>query len=100
MMKRVLFSVILLSTIMTNSFAQNPFLKAYKTPYETPPFNKIKNEHYTPAFEQGMKEQKAEIDAIVRVRSVPTFENTLRKIGRVTVSRCFCILCSIRCREQ
>lgn len=77
MMKRVLFSVILLSTIMTNSFAQNPFLKAYKTPYETPPFNKIKNEHYTPAFEQGMKEQKAEIDAIVRVRSVPTFENTI-----------------------
>lgn len=74
-MKRVLFSVILLSTIMTNSFAQNPFLKAYKTPYETPPFNKIKNEHFEPAFEQGMKEQKAEINALVNMRSVPTFQN-------------------------
>ena len=75
MMKRVLFSVILLSTIMTNSFAQNPLLKAYKTPYETPPFNKIKNEHYEPAFEQGMKEQKTEINALVNMRAIPTFEN-------------------------
>lgn len=77
MMKRVLFSVILLFSIMTNSFAQNPFLKAYKTPHDTPPFNKIKNEHYEPAIEQGMKKQKAEIDAIVNNRAVPTFENTI-----------------------
>lgn len=76
-MKRILFSVILFSFIMTNIAAQNPFLKKYKTPYETPPFNEIKNEHYEPAFEQGMKEHKQEINAIVVKRSVPTFENTI-----------------------
>lgn len=76
-MRRVLVSVILLATIMTNSFAQNPFLKAYKTPHDTPPFNKIKNEHYEPAFEKGMQEQRAEINAIVRQRSVPTFESVI-----------------------
>lgn len=81
-MKKIIFSVILLSLIMTNVTAQNPFLKAYKTPYETPPFNKIKYEHYEPAFEQGMKEHKKEINAIAFNRAVPTFENTILRYIR------------------
>lgn len=75
-MKKTFLSVILLLTVMTNLQA-NPFFKAYKTPHETTPFDKIKNEHYEPAFEKGMKEHKAEIDALINNRAVPTFANTI-----------------------
>lgn len=62
---------------MTTIQAQNPFFSAYKTPYDTPPFNKIKNEHYEPAIEKGIAEHQAEINKIVMIRVVPTFENTI-----------------------
>lgn len=62
---------------MTTIQAQNPFFSAYKTPYDTPPFNKIKNEHYEPAIEKGIAEHQAEINKIVVIRAVPTFENTI-----------------------
>ncbi len=55
----------------------NPFFEAYDTPYGAPPFELIKNEHYIPAFEQGMKEHAAEIAAIVSNTEAPTFENTI-----------------------
>lgn len=62
---------------MTTIQAQNPFFSAYKTPYDTPPFNKIKNEHYEPAIEKGIAEHQAEINKVVMIRAVPTFENTI-----------------------
>lgn len=62
---------------MTTIQAQNPFFSAYKTPYDTPPFNKIKNEHYEPAIEKGIAEHQAEINKILMIRAVPTFENTI-----------------------
>lgn len=62
---------------MTTIQAQNPFFSAYKMPYDTPPFNKIKNEHYEPAIEKGIAEHQAEINKIVMIRAVPTFENTI-----------------------
>lgn len=55
----------------------NPFLSEYTTPFQVPPFDQIKIEHYKPAFLQGMEEQKQEIDAIINQRSVPDFENTI-----------------------
>lgn len=55
----------------------NPFLSEYDTPFVVPPFEQIKPEHYKPAFEQGMKEQIAEIEAIVNNPEAPTFENTI-----------------------
>ena len=58
----------------------NPFFAKYSTPFEVPPFDKIKNEHYIPAFERGMAEQKKEVEAIVSNRSKPTFENTIRAL--------------------
>lgn len=76
-MKKGLFSVFLLMMIMTTIQAQNPFFSTYKTPYGTPPFDKIKNEHYEPAVDKGIKEHLAEIDKIVKIRAVPTFENTI-----------------------
>ena len=54
----------------------NPFFTAYSTPFQVPPFDKIKNEHYLPAFKEGMKQQKEEIEAITKI-SEPTFENTI-----------------------
>ncbi len=62
---------------MTTIEAQNPFFSAYKTPYETPPFSKIKNEHYEPAIDKGIKDHTAEINKIVMAKSMPTFQNTI-----------------------
>lgn len=57
--------------------AQNPFLTKYATPHETVPFDKIKTEHYEPAIKEGMKQQMAEVDAIVGNPEAPTFANTI-----------------------
>ena len=55
----------------------NPFLSAYETPFEVPPFDQIKLEHYMPAFEKGMADQNAEIAAIIGNGSEPDFYNTI-----------------------
>ena len=55
----------------------NPLLTDSTLPYGAPQFDKIKTEHYLPAFEQAIKEAKAEIDAIVNNPEAPTFENTV-----------------------
>ncbi|WP_028664182.1 M3 family metallopeptidase [Runella zeae] len=57
--------------------AQNPFFKAYTTPFGVPPFADIKAEHFEPAFTEGMKQQAAEIAAITAQKSKPTFANTI-----------------------
>ena len=54
----------------------NPFLEPYNTPFNIPPFEKIQYDDYLPALEQGIKDYKAEIDAIVRNRATPDFDNT------------------------
>ncbi|MCQ2285437.1 MAG: M3 family metallopeptidase [Bacteroidales bacterium] len=60
----------------------NPFLVEWNTPYGVPPFDKIKAEHYIPAFEEGMRQQVAEIDSIVNNSEAPTFENTVVALER------------------
>jgi hypothetical protein len=55
----------------------NPFFEPSSLSYEFPPFDGIENEHYLPAFEAGMAEQLAEIDAIVAQDEPPGFDNTL-----------------------
>lgn len=59
----------------------NPFLSEYTTPFQVPPFDQIKMEHYKPAFLQGMEEQQKEIDAIVNNSEPATFQDTLTKKG-------------------
>lgn len=56
----------------------NPFFSEYTTPFQVPPFDQIKLEHYMPAFEQGIAEQSAEIKAITDNKEEPTFENTIQ----------------------
>ena len=59
---------------------KNPLLTESTLPYGAPPFDKIRNEHYMPAFEQGIAEAKAEIDAIVANPAAPSFENTIEAL--------------------
>jgi peptidyl-dipeptidase Dcp len=61
----------------TEDMSNNPFLKQYETPFEVPPFDLIKIEHYKPAFLEAIKLQQAEIDAIANQKEEPTFENTI-----------------------
>jgi len=60
----------------------NPLLSPSTLPYELPDFAAIRTEHYLPAFQQAFVEHRAEIDAITRVRSMPTFENTIEALER------------------
>ena len=58
--------------------ADNPFFESeWTTPYGVPPFDRIKFEHYKPAFEQGMSLHNEEIARIVESSEEPTFENTI-----------------------
>ncbi|MBR5103820.1 MAG: M3 family metallopeptidase [Bacteroidales bacterium] len=75
MKKTLLIAGAMLALISCNM--KNPLLTESKAPFGAPEFDKIKNEHYLPAFEQGIAEAKAEIDAIVANQEEPTFENTI-----------------------
>lgn len=55
----------------------NPFLSEFETPYGTPDFDRIKVEHYEPAFLKGIEQQNEEIKAIVENPDEPSFENTI-----------------------
>ncbi|GAA3272134.1 M3 family metallopeptidase [Dactylosporangium vinaceum] len=60
----------------------NPFFEPSDLPYQLPPFDRIEVEHYLPAFERGMEEQRAEVAAIVAEPAAPTFDNTLVALER------------------
>ncbi|MCY7404528.1 MAG: M3 family metallopeptidase [Cryobacterium sp.] len=64
------------------STANNPFLARSTLPYQLPPFAEIADEHYRPAFLQGMTEQLAEIGVITGTADAPTFNNTLVALER------------------
>ena len=55
----------------------NPLLEEYTTPYQVPPFEQIKMEHYKPAFDKAMEAQVAEIKSIVENGEEANFENTI-----------------------
>jgi peptidyl-dipeptidase Dcp len=55
----------------------NPLVTESTLPFQLPPFDKIKNEHFQPALEQGMTEEKKEAEAIANQTEPATFENTI-----------------------
>src|SRR5258708_34590808 len=57
--------------------APNPLGEPSTLPYQLPPFDAIKDSDFEPAFEAGMLEQRARVDAIAHDPQPPTFENTL-----------------------
>lgn len=75
MTKKLLIAGAALALISCNM--KNPLLTESPLPFGAPQFDKIENEHYLPAFEVGIAEAKAEIDAIVANEEEPTFENTI-----------------------
>ena len=62
--------------------ASNPFAKPSTLQYQYPAFDKIKNEHFAPAFAEGMRQEAAEMEAIANNKAAPTFDNTIVAMER------------------
>lgn len=58
----------------------NPFFSKPETPYGVPAFDRLRPEHFIPAFEEGMRQQKQEVNAITSNPQEPTFENTIEAL--------------------
>lgn len=82
-MKKYIFFSILIFTINyqskmnAQSKTDNPLINAFNTPHQTPPFSKIKPEHFIPAFEEAIKMANEEVDKIVTTKDQPSFDNTI-----------------------
>ena len=92
---------------LTLASCGNPFFnyKNWDTPHGAYPFDQIKTKHYMPAFEKGMEQGLAEIDAIVNNPEAPTFENTIEAYVNsgellTVVSGCFYNLTHAESNEQ
>src|SRR6266550_5682528 len=70
------------SPAAVTSLGSNPFAVESPLPYHAPRFDLIRNEHYQPALEEGMRLQLAEIDAIAKQMQPPTFDNTIVAMER------------------
>jgi len=79
-MKKTLLTLMIGLLLMGCAKSDNPFFETYKNKYGAPPFDKIKNEHYMPAFKEGIKLQTAEVDSIAGNTDAPTFDNTIAKL--------------------
>jgi peptidyl-dipeptidase Dcp len=75
--KLMLLTIMGLLVMSCTKQETNPFFAEWDTPFGTPPFEQIKEEHYMPAFKEAMKQHKAEIDAIINNTEEPSFENTI-----------------------
>jgi peptidyl-dipeptidase Dcp len=83
----------------------NPFFSAWTTPFGVPPFEDLRPEHFKPAFEEGMRRQRAEIDSIVDNTAVPDFQNVILAYDRSgelygTVSRVFGAITSAETTDE
>src|SRR3982751_6553222 len=61
---------------------ENPFRASSPLPYGYPDFDAIREEHFLPAFEEGMRRHRAEVDAIGADPQPPTFANTVEALER------------------
>ncbi len=86
-MKKIVFIILALLIILTacnpkQESEMNPFFTEWETPFQVPPFDEIKPEHYLPAFKKGMEEQLVEMEAILSNEEEPDFENTIAAADR------------------
>ncbi|MBG6187102.1 M3 family metallopeptidase [Flavobacterium sp. CAN_S2] len=84
MRKKSFFILLVIGNMLTieaqekkENTTMNPFFQAYDTPFNVPPFDKIKNEHFKPAILEGISKHQAEINAIANNTQPSTFENTI-----------------------
>lgn len=81
MKKAIVFVMVACLCAMTcTKQEKNPFFSDWKTEFSIPPFDQIQKEHYLPAFEKGIEQEKQEIEKIVDNENDPTFENTLEAL--------------------
>ncbi len=80
-MKKLLLILIAFTMIAVSCNTEvketNPLLAEWDTPFKVPPFEEVEIEHFTPAFEEAMKQHKAEMEAILSNPEEPTYENTI-----------------------
>ncbi|MFW5725174.1 MAG: peptidase M3, partial [Bacteroidota bacterium] len=78
-MKRIagLILMVMMMASCATEEPKNPFFEVYDTPFGVPPFGEIKNEHFLPAFEEGIKQQEERIDSIINNPEAPTFDNII-----------------------
>ena len=81
-MKKILFLSLALVSLMACTKNENPLLTQQDTPYGVPAFDKVKIEHYMPAFDKAIAEYEAEVAAIVNNPEAPTFANTIEALDR------------------
>src|SRR5437763_6681979 len=62
--------------------AENPFFENWTTPFELPPFDRIRPEHFPPGFDRGIEEHAAEIAVIAGNAAPPDFANTIEAVER------------------
>ena len=75
-----------ISAVVAAGSDNNPLMNESTLPYHVPPFDKIKDEHFTPAMEAGMRDQLKEVEVVANNSEKPTFENTviaLERTGRL-----------------
>lgn len=82
MTKKLLILAAMMTTLIACNKQENPLLVEQNTPYGVPAFDKIKMEHYKPAFEAAIAQYNEEIDAIVNNEEEPTFQNTVAALDR------------------
>ncbi len=80
MKKTIILSAIAMTMLACTS--TNPLLDQPATPFGVPAFNQVKLEHYMPAFEEAIRVNKAEVQAIIDNTDEPTFENTIVALDR------------------
>src|SRR6202040_2074453 len=61
---------------------ETPFFEPWTTPHGMPPFDRIRPEHFPPAFDRGMEEESGEIAAITGAAAAPSFANTIEALER------------------
>ena len=77
-----LLSALQITAVSAADPVDNPLLKESTLPYHLPPFDQIKDEHFVPAMEAGMRDQLKEVDAVANNSEKPTFENTVVALER------------------
>ncbi len=83
MKNAVLFIVIVTMTFASckqKEKTDNPFFSEYNTPFDVPPFERIKASHFKPAFLKGFEEQKKAVKEIITNSQPPTFDNTIKPL--------------------
>ncbi|MDR2010824.1 MAG: M3 family metallopeptidase [Bacteroidales bacterium] len=78
----ITLTIMIISCKNENKIQQsdNPLLAEWNTPFEVPPFDKIKDIHFEPAFEAAMNIQNENIQTIIENKEDPTFENTIEEL--------------------